>query len=318
MFEEGDPEAEEGDEDAGHQLQAEEAGTYAQSSAVGIVGLPEQKPKRVRKPKPPSDAIKRPITGWLAYCAMKRAEFTAKKPNMPFGELANMFSDGFRNATAEEKAQLAEIVEKDKERYKNELIAKGIDPATVIPKPRSRGEPGVDRRRKNVSSTEDSGDQLHAFPLNKIKKIMKLDPDVKQIAGDAILAVTRCTEMFLASIVTKSYETSERRGTKTVHLADVIHSVQTTDCFEFLRLDIRKSLGDSDLDGAGVGSGKSFPKGDGEGGETGEQSSKRKRSGGGGSRRSSGGGSRSAGGGKKSSGGSRAVAQPSTEITGNN
>ena len=218
----------------------------------------------------------------------------------------------------EEKAQLAEIVEKDKERYKNELIAKGIDPATVIPKPRSRGEPGVDRRRKNPAATEESGDQLHPFPLNKIKKIMKLDPDVKQIASDAILAVTRCTEMFLASIVTKSYETSERRGTKTVHLADVIHSVQTTDCFEFLRLDIRKSLGDSDLDGAGVGSGKSFPKGDGEGGETGDSTSKRKRSGGGGSRRSSGGGSRSAGGGRKSGGGSRAVAQPSMEFTGNN
>jgi len=247
---------------------------------AAVSGEMQFKTKAPRRQKAGDDTIKRPTTTWIEYCQFKRQELLGKNPKMNFAELAKAMSEGFKNMSEAERLQLNDICEKDKERYKNELIARGIDPATVLPKQRNRagGGPGRGRGKKvaadGVGGGEE-GDQFFDLPLAKVKKIMKLDPEVKQLASDAILAVTRCTELFLASLLTKSLEASERRGTKTVHLVDVLHTVQTRDCFEFLRLDLRRGVSDvgGGLDGAGVGSGRSTS-----GGEVSGDQPKQKRS----------------------------------------
>jgi len=237
----------------------EEFAPESEFAAAGVATA-EAPQKKKRKPKPDT-TVTRPQTIWVAFCQQKRQEINETRPGLSFAELAKVFKEEYRKLTAEERARLTEICEKDKERWKNELLAKGIDPATLMAKPRVRSEKTKQPKKEGETgggeNTGESGvDELVQIPLTRIKKLMKLDPDVKQLAGDAILAVSRCTELFLSSLVNKCHETSERRGMKTIHLADVIHTVQTRDCFEFLRLDLRKSMGDTDLNGAGVGNRK--------------------------------------------------------------
>ena len=208
--------------------------------------------------------VKRPLTSWVLFLQERRPELAAQFPTAGFGELAKMMSEEFKSLSAEKRAELSEKCDKDKERFKNELLAKGVDPSQVIAKPRGGAggggggrQPGAAAatvRRASSTGPEELG--LVEFPLSKIKKIMKLDPEVKQVGGDAIVSMARCAELFLASLANKSLEVAQDRGTKTISLVDVIHAVQGHECFEFLRLDLRKGLYDDPSDSSGIGAGR--------------------------------------------------------------
>ena len=56
--------------------------------------------------------------------------------------------------------------------------------------------PTADGATASVPQNVDSHDQLQ-IPKAAIKRIMKLDPEVSQVANDAVVLVAKATEMFL-------------------------------------------------------------------------------------------------------------------------
>jgi histone H3/H4 len=71
-----------------------------------------------------------------------------------------------------------------------------------------------------------------------VKKICKVDPDVKNISKEALLLITKATECFLQHITSKSCAYATRRGAKAVKDVDFRICVHKESELEFLRRDL--------------------------------------------------------------------------------
>ena len=58
---------------------------------------------------------------------------------------------------------------------------------------------------KKGATTDAKSPELLSIPKNAIKRIMKLDDDVKQVQQEAVLLVGKATELFIARLAQKAY-----------------------------------------------------------------------------------------------------------------
>jgi len=72
------------------------------------------------------------------------------------------------------------------------------------------------------------------FPIARIKKIMKADPDVNIISSDALFYVTKATEQFVGLLAGAAYQHTAQSARKTVQGRDVQACIERTDCLAFL------------------------------------------------------------------------------------
>lgn len=75
-----------------------------------------------------------------------------------------------------------------------------------------------------AAAVTQASEPILSIPKNSIKRIMKLDDDVKQVQSEAVFLVGKATELFLAGLARESYEVSQkddRRQIKYDHLVDV-------------------------------------------------------------------------------------------------
>jgi len=72
------------------------------------------------------------------------------------------------------------------------------------------------------------------FPIARIKKIMKADPDVNIISSDALFYVTKATEQFVGLLAGAAYQHTAGSARKTVQGRDVQACIERTDCLAFL------------------------------------------------------------------------------------
>uniref|UniRef100_A0A7S2RT01 Transcription factor CBF/NF-Y/archaeal histone domain-containing protein n=1 Tax=Rhizochromulina marina TaxID=1034831 RepID=A0A7S2RT01_9STRA len=79
------------------------------------------------------------------------------------------------------------------------------------PRPRSRLPPG------------DSANSV-AIPRNAVKRIMKLQEDVKQVQAEAVLLVAKATELFLEKFAKDSHATSQRAERKQLKYEDLLET----------------------------------------------------------------------------------------------
>ncbi|OVA10609.1 Transcription factor CBF/NF-Y/archaeal histone [Macleaya cordata] len=73
-----------------------------------------------------------------------------------------------------------------------------------------------------------------AFPLGRIKKIMKLDPDIKKVNSEALYLISLSTDLFLQFLAEKSTEVAVDKKRKTVkleHLRIAVKRHQPTNDF---------------------------------------------------------------------------------------
>ncbi|KAJ3335254.1 hypothetical protein HDU93_006057 [Gonapodya sp. JEL0774] len=74
-----------------------------------------------------------------------------------------------------------------------------------------------------------------AFPISRIKKIMKEDREVGQISGDAVWLVGAATELFLEFLIHQSHHQTQRTRRKIISYADLAAAVDEVEQLEFLR-----------------------------------------------------------------------------------
>lgn len=72
----------------------------------------------------------------------------------------------------------------------------------------------------------------------KVKKICKLDPEVKNISKEALLLITKATENFIQHITSKSCQYASRRGGKAVKDTDFKVCVHKELELDFLKKDL--------------------------------------------------------------------------------
>ena len=78
-----------------------------------------------------------------------------------------------------------------------------------------------------------SHDQLQ-IPKAAIKRIMKLDPEVSQVANDAVVLVAKATEMFLEKFAGAARARATGRARQTVTYEDLAVAARRESNYEFL------------------------------------------------------------------------------------
>jgi len=92
---------------------------------------------------------------------------------------------------------------------------------------------------RSNSSTHPEMDDTEAhfdlnFPIARVKKIMKADPDVHLISSDALFYVTKATEQFVALLAGAAHGLTAEAGRRTLQARDVLACVERQDCLAFL------------------------------------------------------------------------------------
>jgi Histone-like transcription factor (CBF/NF-Y) and archaeal histone len=63
---------------------------------------------------------------------------------------------------------------------------------------------------------------------------------VKNVSKEALVSITKVTELFIATLAIKSSQTAALRGGKTIKDTDIFHTIHKEDNLDFLRLDFPK------------------------------------------------------------------------------
>ena len=151
-------------------------------------------------------------------------------PGLGLGAQQKIISAEWRALTDEQKAPYVELTEKDKLRYQAELAA--AKEAGINFSNGSGGGTGED---------QDAAPNELVLPLARVKKIMKLDTDVKNMSREATLLVTKATELFVGHISQLTFQHAEGQRRRTVKSEDLDAAVHNFDELEWLQLDFQKA-----------------------------------------------------------------------------
>nr|CDJ96319.1 Transcription factor CBF NF-Y archaeal histone domain containing protein [Haemonchus contortus] len=72
------------------------------------------------------------------------------------------------------------------------------------------------------------------LPTSRVKKICRLDPDLSMIGSDAVLFITKATELFVAELAKASYTQAVLEKRKTIQTKDIDRAIASKAIYEFL------------------------------------------------------------------------------------
>ena len=98
-----------------------------------------------------------------------------------------------------------------------------------VPDDTENGEEDADGTPSKESSTK-----LFRFPQGRIKSIMKLDPDVGMVNGDALFLVNKAVEEFIQCLAVESYHHTASSKKKTIMKEHVMTAIESIDELAFL------------------------------------------------------------------------------------
>ncbi|EIE27521.1 hypothetical protein COCSUDRAFT_52190 [Coccomyxa subellipsoidea C-169] len=87
----------------------------------------------------------------------------------------------------------------------------------------------------DFQEAETSHAPAEVLPLNRIKKLMKEEADVKAVAADASYAAARATEFLIEAMAARAFQVTLAENRDTISYGDVATSVSQWAATEFLR-----------------------------------------------------------------------------------
>ena len=149
-------------------------------------------------------------------------------------EIATLLGDQWKQLSAEQKlvyqeksSTEKELIAKQTEEYHKAREAAGLPPL----------EDQKDEQQKQSHSTNNPYDLI--LPVARIRKIAKLDPEIKNLSKEAITLVTKCTELFTASLGKETTKIARTQNRRKLLPEDVAHVCRHRDQYQFLKDDIK-------------------------------------------------------------------------------
>ncbi|EJT97253.1 histone-fold-containing protein [Dacryopinax primogenitus] len=90
------------------------------------------------------------------------------------------------------------------------------------------------RQMDQAENMREDGLKETTLPLARIKKVMKMDPDVKMISSDAPLLLSKACEIFISEVTSRAWMLAELNKRRTLQRVDVAGAVGQSDQFDFL------------------------------------------------------------------------------------
>jgi len=129
-------------------------------------------------------------------------------PNASAGEITKAISESWRSLSDAERERFHEIASEDKKRYERQK------------KP----------TEKKVLEAHET-----VIPVARVKKIAKLDPEMKSLSKEATAVLAKMCELFVGKIATETHVASS--GKKIIKASDVAHCIHARPAFAWLRVD---------------------------------------------------------------------------------
>jgi hypothetical protein len=86
----------------------------------------------------------------------------------------------------------------------------------------------------------------HTIPVSKIRKIVKLDPEVKNLSKEALSLITCTTELFVNYLAKEAYSVASIQNRRKLIARDVLDVTSSRDLLAFLSEDMRDLVADEE------------------------------------------------------------------------
>lgn len=186
------------------------------------IGGPRVKRVRMVAKKPPSK--------WVLFLGEQRKTVQEANPELAMGEVTKFIANLYKELPDSELERLEAICIEKKKEYES-IIAhnRAID-----------DEEGTTFGTNKGSDMPGKGKLL--LPLARIKRIIKLDEEVKNVSKESVATIAKATELFIARMALKTATTARIRGGRTINMNDLLHTIHTIRSFEFLDMDFPKPV----------------------------------------------------------------------------
>lgn len=87
-------------------------------------------------------------------------------------------------------------------------------------------------KHKEIENTTNF--RTHGLPLARIKKIMKVDRNVKMVSGDTPVIFSKACELFIQELTMRAWTNAEVNKRRTLQKGDIASAITRSDEFDFL------------------------------------------------------------------------------------
>lgn len=240
-----------------------EAELKAWKDAGGVLLEEEDAPND--PPKPPAKPVKKAATAYFLFSSDRRTQVRAQvcsfqydvhglycigslslfvphasryhqNPGASVAVIAKELGKIWNTLSDEEKQPYNELAATERERVAQELNVWEKEYAEYEEKLKAWKEAGGVLDEEPVAASFSTN---LVFPVARIKKIAKLDPEVRGISKDALLLITKCAELATARLGTETVRVARAQNRRKLLPEDVAQVCSSREQFLFLKDDIK-------------------------------------------------------------------------------
>eukprot|EP00977_Amphora_coffeiformis_P009736 scaffold2243_cov165-Amphora_coffeaeformis.AAC.16 len=168
--------------------------------------------------------IKRARTAYFIFAEDKRPQLQKEHPGEGVAVIAKALGQLWSTLPDEEKQVYQQKAAAERTRVQEELQARQA--AGLIPEPATASNAPVDPNAL-------------VFPLGRVRKIAKLDPEIRGLSKEGLLAITKAAECVLAKLGQESVTVANMQNRRKLLPEDVVMVCQTRSAFSFLKDDLQ-------------------------------------------------------------------------------
>ena len=185
------------------------------------------------RPRPRHRRAQKPQSAYFHFVSGVRARVKEANPGLGLGAQQKIISAEWRELRHEQKQPFIDSADKDKARYAEQLKVAAAESAAL-------GEaegPEADAAR---AARDEAASNETIFPLARIKKVMKLDPDVKNMSAEAVKLMAKAAELFVGHLGSLTAAVAEGQHRRTVKEEDLGACIHHYEHLEWLMMDFDK------------------------------------------------------------------------------
>jgi len=183
--------------------------------------------------------LKRPRTAYFVFQQEVRTQvlkdLVADGEGQRVNDVAKRIGKLWANLSNDEKGKYRDMAKVEKEQYekhKQALEARGEHVDTTSPKSNSNGTSG--------DGNESSSKQFQlVLPVARIRKICRLDPEVKSMSKESTTLITKAAQCFIEKIAKETLSMAQLQQRSTLYPRDIAEVCSMKEMFFFLNEDMK-------------------------------------------------------------------------------
>ena len=191
----------------------------------GSVSVPSPKPTRTISNPP-----KRGRTAYFIFMSENRSKVQAENEGKSVGAIAKIMGQLWKDLDPNVKQIYMDKSQKEKQQYvEDQKLYLEQHPEENVKRSLAMNADGSQKAKDPLSLT---------YPLARIRKIARLDPEVKGISKEATLAITKAAELFTERFGNETNSMAQMQKRQKILNQDLVDVVSLKEPFFFLKEDL--------------------------------------------------------------------------------